>query len=125
MFKRNKRAAMGNGSDWPTYAYKGSKLRRHKRERAKKGYSTFDWWSFDTYITWVIGNAALDFKHGFGYIYGDNDKDHEEFIDSIAKPLLEYSEKKFDVFGDEEVELYENAQAAMHKFADYLGHFWD
>lgn len=124
MMFRKKRVS-GNGSDWPTKSYTGKKLRKHKDQRAKQGYSTFDWWSFDTYITWVIGNAVLDFKDGVGYIHGTTKEENDEFLDSIAKPLLDYSEKKFDTFGDEEVQLYENAVAAMNKFSEHLGHFWD
>lgn len=125
--KRNRRAKMGNGSDWPTKAYKGRKLRKHKRERAKQGYSTYDWWSFDTYITWVIGNAVLDFKNkGMGLHYGSNSAENDEWLDDIARPLLRYSEQKFDIHDyEEDKKLYEEARAAMHTFAEHLGTFWD
>jgi len=124
LFKRQKNRP-SSGGDWPTKYFSGIKLRRHKSERASQGYSVFDWWSFDTYITWVIGNAVLDFKNAAGYIHGDTDEENNEFLDSIAKPLLEYSEKKFDVFGDDALKLHEDASAALHKFADRLGWFWD
>jgi len=118
---------MGNGSDWPTKAFRGRRLRRHRRERAKKGYSTYDWWSFDTYITWVIGNAVLDFKNnGVGLHYGSDSAENAAWLDSIAKPLLRYSEMKFDILDhEEEVRMYNEAREAMHKFAENLGTFWD
>jgi len=128
MFRRkNKRSRMGNGSDWPTKAYRGAKLRRHKRQRAKQGYSEYDWWSFDTYITWVIGNAVLDFKNrGVGLHYGSSSAENDEWLDSIAKPLLRYSESKFDIHDhEEELRMYNEAREAMKKFSEHLGTWWD
>lgn len=126
MFKKNKKALLGNGSDWPTKSLEGKDLKAHQKERARYGFSHWDWWSFDTYITWVIANACIDFRdNGHGYVYGNSEEEQSDFLNSIIEPLLEYSENKFDVTLKEEETLYNNAKEAMVKFSEHLGHFWD
>jgi hypothetical protein len=116
------------GWDWPTESYKDDpeKLERHRKERSENGFSTFDWWSFDTYIAGVIGNAVLKFANeGMGYPGDMTEESWKAFCLEIAEPLIKYSEDKFDLSLKEEEELYEEVQKAMHKFADRFGTFWD
>lgn len=102
------------------------RVERHNRERAQKGYSVFDWWSFDTFICGVIANACRDFRlKGVSYAGGYTPESWDEFLLSIETPLRVWAEKKFDLGHEEELEAYEAAKVAMHKFADELGNFWD
>lgn len=40
---------------------------RHKRERVEQGFSTYDWWNFNSYIAWVNIAALEKFKDGAGF----------------------------------------------------------
>jgi hypothetical protein len=114
--------------DWPNKEYKDEpeKLERHRKERSEQGFSTFDWWSFDTYIAGVIGRAVLKFREdGMGYPGDMTEESWNAFCTEIAEPLIAYSDQKFDVTREDEFKLYEDAKEAMHKFSDRLGYFWD
>ena len=103
------------------------RVERHTRERAQRGYSVFDWWNFDGFICGVIANACRDFRlKGVGYGNGYTEESWAELLLSIETPLRVWAEEKYE-FGDgtSYMQAYENAQAAMHKFADELGQFWD
>ncbi len=130
MFKRVGSTRDGYGWNFASYHWKWRKnplkRLRHYKQRAQKGYSYTDWWSFDTYIAGVVANACEDFKSGHGLIYGTNEEEMNEFLDSIAKPLARYAENKFEMFDrDEEEKMYEDAKEAMKKFGENLGRFWD
>lgn len=102
------------------------RVERHNRERAQKGYSAFDWWSFDTFICGVIANACRDFRlKGIGYPGDMTEEEWADYLLSIETPLRVWAEEKFDLGHEQELEAYEAAKAAMHKFADRLGNFWD
>ena len=99
---------------------------RKRWERGRKGYSVYDWWSFDTYICKVIADACQDFRlHSHGYGNGYTKESWAQYLLSIEEPLRVWGEQKYDLFGDEEMEAYEAAKAAMHRFADELGQMWD
>lgn len=102
------------------------RVQRHNSERAEKGYSVFDWWSFDTFICGVIANACRDFRlKGVGYGNGYTEESWNEFLLGIEEPLRVWAESKFKLSHEQELEAYEAAKAAMHRFADELGQFWD
>ncbi len=115
--------------DWPLESFKDEpdKIEKHYAERAKSGFSTFDWWNFDRYIAGVIGRAVRQFADGHGY-HSDfsNMEDFAEFCKTIYEPLefyasREYSRLKFD----EQAVKYEEAVEAMKKFSERLGAWWD
>lgn len=102
------------------------RVQRHNKERAEKGYSRYDWWSFDTFVCGVIANACRDFRlKGVGFGNGFTEESWDEFLLGIETPLRVWADEKFDRFGDDAVKAYEDAKAAMHRFADELGQFWD
>jgi hypothetical protein len=100
---------------------------RWKYQRAKRGYSTCDWWSFDTYICGVIASACRDFRdHGIGHPSDVTEEEWDDTLTRIAEPLQAYSDGKFEVFTAEEMAAqYEAAREAMHLFAENLGSMWD
>jgi len=57
------------------WVYKGKNVKdekydteKHERQRAKRGFSTYDWWGFDSYLTFVIIGGLKKFKKdGMGY----------------------------------------------------------
>lgn len=99
---------------------------RHNRERAQKGYSVYDWWNFDTFVCGLIANACRDFRlKSHGHPTDMPKEEWYEFLLGIETPLRVYAEDKFDMCGDDALKVYEDAKAAMHRFADRLGNFWD
>lgn len=102
------------------------RVNRHNKERAEKGYSRYDWWNFDGFVCGLIANACRDFRlKGVGYGNGFTEESWAEFLLGIETPLRVWADEKFDRFGDDAVTAYEDAKAAMHRFADELGQFWD
>lgn len=129
----------GIGWDWPSEDFKNNpkKLKRHRSERSKNGFSTFDWWSFDTYIAGVIGRAVAKFRDdGVGYPGDMTPESFNKLCTEISEPLIEYSDHKFSIYEKSEKELgmtysefeelqYHNAVKAMVKFSETLGVWWD
>lgn len=118
----------GSGINWPEDSFRNDpeKLARHRKERQEHGFSAADWWSFDTYIAGVIGRALIKFRdEGHGYPHGSSEEEFKTLCTEIAEPLLDYAENKFKVFGDKEDKMYNDAVAAMIKFSENLGQWWD
>jgi len=117
-----------SGMNWPSEEFKDEpdKLEQHRAERAESGFSVFDWWSFDTYITGVIGNAVKQFANGRGYPGGFTQESWTTLCNEISEPLLKFSNDQFDgnTF-DEESKMYDDAKEAMMKFSEHLGAWWD
>ena len=101
-------------------------VKEHRLERAANGYSTRDWWNFDTFIVGLIANAVADFRtHGMGYPGHVTEGEWHVILKRIEGPLRAYANDKFDVFGEDATKQYEAAQEALRLFTEYLGHFWD
>jgi|SRR5882757_4828806 len=120
---------MASGWDWPSEEYKDDpeKLKIHREQRMSRGYSVFDWWCFDTYISGVIASAVENFSTGHGYP-GDfsNMEEFEAFCKSIYEPLAFYASDEYSrlKWVDQEPK-YMEAVEAMKKFAERLGSWWD
>jgi hypothetical protein len=117
------------GLNWPERAFKNKpdELEKHFEQRKSRGFSDADWWSFDTFIAGVIGQAVKKFRNeGVGYPSDSTPEDWLSVCDSIWVPLLKYADMKFKVFtNEEEKELHDNAVEAMRKFSERLGDWWD
>lgn len=43
----------------------------HERQRAERGFSTYDWWNFNSHLCYVIIGGLEKFKTGHGFpVYG-------------------------------------------------------
>lgn len=43
-------------------------VKKHESERLKNGFSTCDWYNFNTYLAWVIQSGLVKFRNeGSGY----------------------------------------------------------
>lgn len=120
---------MSSNWDWPAEEFKNEpdKLEKHYAERAKSGFSTFDWWNFDMYIAGVIAAAVKKFSTGHGYPGTFRDtEEFEEFCKSIYEPLEFYTTHEYGrLKADEQAIAYEAALDAMKKFSENLGGWWD
>lgn len=102
------------------------RIARHNKERAQKGYSVYDWWSFDTFVCGLIANACRDFRLiGHGHPGDMTEEEWNAYLLEIEEPLRVWAEEKFDLHGDEEMAAYRAAQEAMAKFTARLGYMWD
>lgn len=103
------------------------RVNQHNSERAQKGYSKWDWWSFDTFVCALIANACRDFRlKGHGYPGDMTAEEWGIYLLEIEEPLRVWAEKKFDFdTQEEELEAYEAARKAMAMFAHRLGWMWD
>lgn len=62
--------------------------KRHEKERLENGFSTYDWWNFNSYLSWVIiGGLKKFLKDGNGYPGGTTkeewDKDLQTMIEGF------------------------------------------
>jgi|SRR5579859_188539 len=103
------------------------RVRRHREERATRGYSTYDWWNFDQYIAGVVANACQDFRtKGVGRPIDMEDEEWMTFLLSIEEPLRAWADDKLSTYDKETSQkLYDDAKAAWHRFADRFSQFWD
>lgn len=108
-------------------AWAWRRLPRYAWQRATRGYSTRDWWSFDGWICGVIGRACADLRdHGHGHPADTTEAEWNDVLTRISEPLLEYSEHHLeDLSYQREMARYEAAREAMHLFAENLGSMWD
>lgn len=103
------------------------RINRHNSERALRGYSRYDWWSFDTFVCALIANACRDFRlYGHGYPADMTVEEWNTYLLEIEEPLRVWAEQKFDFdTPEQELEAYRAAQKAMAMFAHRLGSMWD
>lgn len=96
-------------------------------QRIKRGYSTRDLWSFDTFIAAVVADACENLRdNGHGYPCEMTVDEWNDVLTRIAEPLKVWADEKFTTLTfDEEMKRYEKAREAMRLFADNLGSMWD
>jgi hypothetical protein len=58
---------MEDPSKWVYTAGETYSPSQHESERASNGFSTYDWWNFCDYMSWVNIQALEKFKTGAGY----------------------------------------------------------
>ena len=102
----------------------------HAMQRAYRGYSDYDWWSFDTFLARIIATAMKDFRdkgHGYPMMTG---KDGEELSEgaSVAKwnAILTEIADGFDGYRNGTLTTDSpEFKRAMKLFAKWFGALWD
>ncbi|WP_432112804.1 hypothetical protein [Streptomyces sp. S1] len=95
-------------------------------QRYRRGFSFRDAWSFDTYFAGVIAEAAEYLKEvKYGHPIDMTEAEWHAYLDSVSGPLRRYSDGDPKATYDEDTAAYTDAVAAMHRFADKFGSFWD
>lgn len=105
---------------------------RMKVQRARRGFSDEDLWSFDHYICEVLSKGLhrlADTTHSYpgewnGYATPEEWDDNLRTLSKALGGWTSHSIMDADSY-EQELELYQNAQAALHKVADDLGSMWD
>ena len=110
----------------PTFVRRTVKFRwmRTKVQRANRGFSDEDLWSFDFYIKGVISKALRQFiKDNYAWPGEGSDwptpEDWDAYLLQISKDLEGWND---DTFLDDGPFL--KAKDAMHRFADIFGQVW-
>ena len=103
------------------------RIARHRAERADRGFSTYDWWSADTFLTGLIANVLHELRvHGVTYPVGWTEESWNLNLAEVELQLRAYAEGKLDVHDAEaQSRLLFAAQEALHWVADYLPNLWD
>jgi hypothetical protein len=99
------------------------RVRCHRRERIRYGFSRYDWINFDTYVCGVIADACWNFReHSHGHPGGMTQQEWHATLTRIEVPLRRWVEEEgCDM--DEQAE--EECVAALRLFVDHFGCFWD
>lgn len=99
---------------------------RHRYERARYGASYKDIWGFDVYIAGVIAHACDRLRAGHSHPSDMTAREWDVYLEGVARDLRAWQTAFADTMPyEEERAAYEAAVAAMHRFADKFGSFWD
>lgn len=101
-------------------------IERHRRERADRGFSDYDWWNFNTYLSWVIIAALTKFKEeGSGY---PSSVGSPEAWYAIIDEMIEGFEAQIELDfpqSDDRAAKKIKADNALALFAKYYSSLWD
>lgn len=99
-------------------------LRKHHRQRIKRGWSIFDAWSADGHLLRQIGELALYYRnHKVGYPGCLEEAEWDDILTRIGEPLVDYADRQFDVPMDDP--MFDRAREALELFASWHAHFWN
>lgn len=101
---------------------------RHRRQRASRGFSTYDAWNLDGYLAQVIADGMAHLmKHSHGY--PGSFSCEEEWKSALARievPLRVWAECKFDMMDlDEERRWEERCHEALSLLNEVFFGLWD
>lgn len=101
-------------------------VEKHRRERADRGFSTYDWWNFFDYIAWVNINALEKFKTGSGF--PGNLSGPDEWT-AILDKMIDGFKAAQKISNDFDVRTYKDDRKTMmdglHLYAEYFCSLWD
>lgn len=108
---------------------------KHEVERYTQGFSTYDWWGFDSYLSFVIiGGLKKFIADGNGYPGTLESKDEWDAILETMIEGFEASETLKDLsildYGTEEYEHHQRQLGAVRDegfalFTKWYSHLWD
>ncbi|MEU3052234.1 hypothetical protein [Streptomyces griseus] len=95
-------------------------------QRARRGYSERDTWSFDRYLARVIAGGCQQLREGHSYPSDMTAERWGAYLSDIETALLAYAEDDYGLLPPEEQRaVYRSAEDAMHRVADRFGDLWD
>jgi hypothetical protein len=109
-------------------------VEEHRRLRAERGFSTYDWWNFNSYLSWVIIQGLEKFKTGAGHpVYGGVATMEEwvavldEMIDGFKaiEAIVEHDRPKDIPYDEWEAGLRAKWERGMELFTTFYGSLWD
>lgn len=116
----------------PTDFVPDHRREEHFAERGKRGFSTEDWWNFDTYIAWVIANAVQKMKDDGNTMFSypdEPDTKWEELTnaeyDIMIKGFGTWASGSWNMFDEEADQAVEDLKAALEIFSNRFMSLWD
>jgi hypothetical protein len=103
---------------------------RHKRERARNGFSFYDWVNFDEYLAWVIVGGLKMFRHhGSGHPSQLTLEQWNDILDEMIEGFEAYLFIcSIDAVNEGEEGLNkkkETSDRALQLFVEYFPDLWD
>jgi hypothetical protein len=101
---------------------------RHMEERMTNGFSVYDWWNFNNYLSWVIIQGLEKFKDGAGHPVNDEINSMDDWRAILDKMIVGFKamERLMDDFdittAEEDRALWEEGSAL---FVKYYPTLWD
>jgi hypothetical protein len=97
-------------------------------ERMTNGFSVYDWWNFNNYLSWVIIQGLEKFKDGAGHPVNDEINSMDDWRAILDKMIVGFKamERLMDDFdittAEEDRALWEEGSAL---FVKYYPTLWD
>jgi hypothetical protein len=118
----------------PTNFVKPEELERHHKGRIEDGFSVFDFWNFNTYLSWVIIGGLEKFKDGAGH--PANLEDMAEWREALEVMIdgfkaqeelnsMESWDRSIMTYKEFSGPLEEKWRKGAALFVEYYGSLWD
>lgn len=124
---------MKDPTNWIKKKSHNADPRKHARQRAKRGFSDYDWWNFNDYLSFVIIGGLEKFKTGSGYPANLSGPDEwveilDKMIDGFKAHQVWTSLDTWDM--KQPLAEWEEPYKAKWKegsdlFIEYYGSLWD
>lgn len=103
------------------------RILKHRRQRARRGFSDYDVWNLDGYLAQMIADTVAHLRaHGHGYPGNlSNEAEWDAILKRIEVPLRSWAEHKHDMDPDEEDRWMERCRDALELFREYFFTLWD
>jgi hypothetical protein len=95
---------------------------RHRRERADRGFSEYDWWNFNDYLAWVILGGLKKFRKKGNSFPAQFQSEHEWNL------LLDEMINGFEYYcSSDDINKLDDARwkRAWELFHGYFASLWD
>lgn len=101
---------------------------KHFEERMTNGFSEYDWWNFNDYLTWVIVQGLEKFKNGAGHPVTENIKTMDDWREVLDKMIAGF--KAHDrLMNDWDEKTAKQDRATWEEgaalFIEFYGTLWD
>jgi hypothetical protein len=105
------------------------KIEAHEKQRIENGFSTWDWWNFNTFLCEIILQALKRFRssEASGYPAHLTIEEWHKELDFMIEWFNKFIMDEIYILGDKELtdSNVENWNKAKHKFAEHLDNLWD
>lgn len=103
------------------------RILKHRRERARRGFSRYDAWNLESYLAQVIADSVRELRvNGHGYPACFNGvEEWNEVLERIEVPLRVWAETRHDMTLDEEERWEERCHEALKLLNEYFFALWD
>ena len=100
---------------------------RHRRQRARRGFSSYDAWNLDGYLAQMIADSVRWLReNGHGYPSSFNGiEEWNAVLERIEVPLRVWAEQRHDMDLDEEERWADRCHEALKLLTEHFFALWD